>query len=188
MNGADISQYTAGGAFYSNSMGSRALSSSHRVEANPALRLLNWYLGPLRRRESVLRLWYHGANAVLSMAIFVAMASMLLLAIGLTPFCGIGLVFLYFECVAARHLVAVDARCCFYLFGDGNGPKLPMVVMPAPAPNLSLMGQLREYLSDPHIVSTALYFIFMKFPCSLVCDGNCSPLFTDWICQIVQIE
>ena len=170
MNGADISQYTASGAFYSNSTGS--LSSSHRVEANPALRVLHWYLGPLRRRESVLRLWYHGANAVLSMAIFVAMASMLVLAIGLTPFCGIGLIFLYFECVAARHLVAVDARCCSYLFGDGNGPKLPTVVIPAPAPNLSLMGQLREYLSDPHIVSTAMYFIFMKLPCAVVLSGS----------------
>lgn len=157
----------------------------HGTESNPALRLLRWYLSPLHRTESVLRLWFHGANAVLSMAVFVATATLLMLAVGLTPFCGVGLLFLYFECVAVRHFVAADTRCCAYLFGGGlRSPMTPIVAMTTPH-SASMMGRLREYVGDPHTVSMALYFLFLKLPMAIILSGS-SLVMLSGVCSILM--
>ncbi len=183
VKGADISQYTASGGGRSFGGSLAAAAPDGGTSCFAALRLsLRWYLGPLHRRESVLRLWFHGANAVLSMAVFVATASLLLLAVALTPFCGVGLLFLYALCQAVRHCVAADNRCCLYL-GDAQWTP-PMVTMAAPH-SASMMGRLREYVGDPHTVSMALYFLFLKLPAAVVLSGS-SLVMLSGVCSILM--
>ena len=185
ISGADISQYTASGGGHHHLMTSS--SSERRSGSNPMLRLLRWYLGPLHRKDTVLRIGFHGVNAVLSMTAFVAMAAMTVLAVGLTPLCGLGLLFLYFECAAARRLVAVDARCCHYLFGAEHGHRAPVLFALSPAASASegMVAQLKLFVSDPQTVSMVAYFLLLKLPAAVLLSGS-SLVMLSGVCSILM--
>jgi len=188
MSGADISQYTAsggGGGGELHSMSSALRRAGRHGPANPALRLWRWYLGPLRRRESVLRLWFHGVNAALSVTAFVVMAALTALAVALTPFCGLGLLFLYFDCVAARRLVAVDARCCHYLFALSHRAPVLFALSPSSSHSEGLMAELKLFCSDPQTVSMVAYFLVLKLPAAALLSGSSLVMFSG-VCSILM--
>ena len=122
----DISQYTAhqttmqqqlihnnngGGAYYDK-------SNNNQNIKNPFIRLFHWYIAPMHSRDSLRRLWYHGANAILSILMSFIMLTLFTFCIALLPFCGIGIIFLYIQCLLARHFALIDATFAYYFFGS----------------------------------------------------------------------
>ena len=139
---------------------------------NPALRLFGWYISPMHDRATLHRLWYHGANAVLSTVICFEMLSLLVLALALIPFCGLGLLFIYLQCLSARRFVVTDSRFSHYFFGSTLFPRSSKFSIFIPSSHSpSMAGKLKEYMTDPHMLEVILYFCFIKLPAAFILSG-----------------
>ena len=143
---------------------------------NPLVRLFRWYISPMHSRDTLHRLWYHGANAVLSTIICFIMLTLFILAIAFIPFCGIGLIFVYFMCLLARHFAVIDSTFSCYFFGNKIFPRFSMGINKSHKE--SIIGELKDYMSDPHMLEVILYFTFVKLPAAFILSGVTMALFS----------
>ena len=143
---------------------------------NPIVRLFRWYLSPMHSRDTLHRLWYHGANAVLSTIICFIMLSLFIFAIIFIPFCGIGLIFIYFQCLLSRHFAIIDSTFSYYFFGSKIFPRFSIFI--PKSHEQSIIGALKEYITDPHMLEVILYFTFVKLPASFILSGITMVIFS----------
>ena len=142
---------------------------------NPLVRLFRWYISPMHSTDTLHRLWYHGANAVLSLMICFIMITLFILSIIFVPFCGIGLIFVYFMCLLARHFSIIDSTFSCYFFGNNIFPRFSIGINKSHRE--SIIGSLKEYITDPHMLEVILYFTFVKLPAAFILSGVTMALF-----------
>eukprot|EP00484_Ammonia_sp_Unknown_P026007 CAMPEP_0197050198 /NCGR_PEP_ID=MMETSP1384-20130603/25144_1 /TAXON_ID=29189 /ORGANISM="Ammonia sp." /LENGTH=861 /DNA_ID=CAMNT_0042482569 /DNA_START=1 /DNA_END=2586 /DNA_ORIENTATION=+ len=138
--------------------------------------LFRWYLAPMHSKETLYRLWYHGANAVLSTAICFVMLSLFILALLFIPLCGIGLIFIYWQCLLARHFAVIDSTFSSYFFGDKIFPRFSIFI--PKSHEQSIIGALKEYITDPHMLEVILYFTLIKLPAAFILSGISMAIFS----------
>ena len=183
----DISQYTAQQPMQQqlihrgNSLNGHDLQQSPK---NPAIRLFQWYIAPMHSRDSMRRLWYHGANAVLSIIICFIMLTLFTFCIAFLPLCGIGVIFLYIQCLLARHFALIDSTFSYYFFGSRIFPRFSIFI--PKSHEQSMIGALKEYITDPHMLQVILYFTFIKLPASLILSGLTTVIFSGVVAVLLS--
>ena len=105
----------------------------------------------MHNRETVHRLWYHGANAALSAVITFIMLSLFVLGVAFIPFCGIGLIFIYWMCLLSRHFALIDSTFSYYFFGSKIFPRFAIFI--PKSHEESAIGALKEYITGLFFVS-----------------------------------
>eukprot|EP01083_Nonionella_stella_P194050 715991_1 len=145
-------------------------------EKNIVMRFIVWYLSSMHEWSSLHGLLYHGANAVLSFVICGIMVTLFCLSVIFLPFCGAGLIFTYFQCLLSRHFAQIESRFSCYLFGSDAFPRFSIFI--PSSHEQSVIGALKEYITDPHMLQVIAYFTFIKLPAAFILSGIAMVIFS----------
>lgn len=150
--------------------------SASLMRSNVLFRFFIWYILPLHTKQTFVRVLFHGANIVWAGAVSSVMLLLLTATVICLPLCLSGLLFLYAMILCALKFARMDAVFCYYFFGDQIFPRFSAFV--PTSHNTTVVGRLREYMSDPHMLEIMLYLTFIKLPLAFILSGVALVLFS----------
>ena len=144
-------------------------NNNNNDNENSLLKLFKWYVKPLKERNTLIKLWYHGSNIILSFIMTGIMLILFIFGIGTLILCGLGIISFYLMFEAARQFAEFESKYCLYFFEKNVFPKFSIYI--PQSYSSGIYNKFKEYIKDTHMLKITVYYTFLKLPITFLLSG-----------------